>query len=472
MDPEFRAHAHEIVDWIADYLEGIERYPVASQVQPGRIRTQIPDSPPLTGEPFDALLNDFKSIILPGMTHWQHPSFFAYFPANSSPPSIYAEMLTAALGAQCMSWITSPSAAELEERMMQWLREMLGLPAAWEGVIQDTASTSTLCSLLTAREERSRHEINRRGFSPADTFTVYCSVEAHSSVEKAVRIAGIGRENLRKIDVDEAFAMRPDILERRIEQDKGAGFVPLCVIDALGTTGSTAVDPLKEIGAVAKRHGLWLHVDAAFAGTALILPEFRHLLDGMESVDTFVFNPHKWMFTNFDCSAYFVRDREALVRTFEILPEYLKTREKQQVNNYRDWGIQLGRRFRALKLWFVIRTYGVEGIRSMVREHIRMGQELRQAMEKEPDFEILAPVWCNVVCFRYKPVSVHGDGQLNSLNMELMDRLNATGRLYLTHTKLNGRTALRLVIGQTSVERRHVAAAWDSIRRTARELSS
>ncbi len=472
MDPEFRAHAHEIVDWIADYLDGVEHFPVASQVQPGDIRRQIPESPPLSGEPFDALMSDFKSVILPGMTHWQHPSFFAYFPANSSPPSLYAEMLTAALGAQCMSWITSPSAAELEERMMQWLREMLGLPPGWDGVIQDTASTATLCSILTAREERSRHEINRRGYSASDRFTVYCSTEAHSSVEKAVRIAGIGREQLRKIGVDDAFAMRPDLLDQTIEHDKASGFVPLCVIDALGTTGSTAIDPLKEVGAVAKRHGLWLHVDAAFAGTALVLPEFRYLLDGIEVVDTFVFNPHKWMFTNFDCSAYFVRDREALIRTFEILPEYLKTREKQQVNNYRDWGIQLGRRFRALKLWFVIRSYGVEGIRMRVREHIRMGQELREAMQKEDDFEILAPVWCNVICFRYKPRAIVDRDRLNALNMELMDRLNGTGKLYLTHTKLNGNTALRFVIGQTSVERRHVAAAWDIIRRSARALSS
>ncbi len=470
MDPEFRAHAHEIVDWIADYLDGIEHLPVASQVAPGQIFRQIPESPPLSGEPFDTLMSDFKSVILPGMTHWQHPSFFAYFPANSSPPSLYAEMLTAALGAQCMSWITSPSAAELEERMMQWLREMLGLPMDWDGVIQDTASTATLCSILTAREERSRHEINRRGFSSADRYTVYCSVEAHSSVEKAVRIAGIGREQLRKIGVDDAFAMRPDLLDETIRRDIAGGFVPLCVVNALGTTGSVAIDPLKEVGTVAKRHGVWVHVDAAFAGTALILPEFRHLLEGVEFVDTFVFNPHKWMFTNFDCSAYFVKDREALVRTFEILPEYLKTREKQQVNNYRDWGIQLGRRFRALKLWFVIRTYGVEGLRLRVREHIRMGRELEEAIRKESDFEILAPVWCNVLCFRYRPASVVDRDRLNALNTELMDRLNATGKLYLTHTKLNGNTTLRFVIGQTSVERRHVASAWDIIRQSARLL--
>ena len=469
MDPEFRTHAHEIVDWIADYLEGIERYPVMAQVQPGEIRERIPSSPPTLGESFDVLMKDFTSDILPGITHWQHPSFFAYFQANSSPPSLYAEMLTAALGAQCMSWVTSPAAAELEERMMQWLREMLGLPAAWDGVIQDTGSTSTLCAILTAREAHSRHEINRRGFTHADHFVVYCSSEAHSSIEKAVRIAGIGRENLRRIGVDEKFSMRPELLEDAIRQDAVAGLVPLCVIDALGTTGSLAVDPLEAVGAVAKRHGLWLHVDAAYAGTALVLPEFRHLLKGIEFADSFVVNPHKWMFTNFDCSAYFVRDRNVLIRTFEILPEYLKTRETQQVNNYRDWGIQLGRRFRALKLWFVIRTYGVEGIQSRVRNHIAMAQELAEVIRKERDFEILAPVWCNVICFRYCPDPSLERERVNALNIALMDRLNASGLLYLTHTKLEGKTTLRLVIGQTSVDRRHLTSAWATILRVARE---
>ncbi len=468
MDNEFRAKAHEIVDWIADYLEGVEQYPVKAQVLPGEIRDQLPSSPPEKGEPFDALMADFQKIILPGITHWQHPSFFAYFPANSSPPSLLAEMLTSALGAQCMSWVTSPAATELEERVMQWLREMVGLPADWDGVIQDTASTATLCSILTAREERSRYEINKRGFTTAERFTVYCSTEAHSSVEKAVRIAGIGREQLRKIDVDENFAMRADLLEDAIRQDRSSGFVPLCIVSALGTTGSTAIDPLHAIGEIARRNHVWLHIDAAFAGTALVLPEFRHLLKGIEDADTFVFNPHKWMFTNFDCSAYFVKDRDALVRTFEILPEYLKTHEREQVNNYRDWGIQLGRRFRALKLWFVIRTYGVAGIRDRVRAHIAMADRLAKTIQGEPDFEILAPVWCNVICFRYRPNQVSDPDRLNAINMNLMERLNNTGKLYLTHTKLDARTALRLVIGQTNVEQRHVDAAWEIIARTAR----
>jgi aromatic-L-amino-acid decarboxylase len=479
---EFRAHAHELVDWMADYLEGVAAYPVKSQVQPGEILARLPALPPEQGEPFDALMTDFKEIILPGITHWQHPSFFAYFPGNSSPPSVLAEMLTATLGAQCMSWVTSPAAAELEERVMQWLRGMIGLPDSWEGVIQDSASTATLCSLLTAREVRSGRGVNARGFDGSERYTVYCSTEAHSSIEKGVGIAGIGRGNLRTVGVDETFAMVPAALERAIVEDKSSGRTPLAVVAALGTTGSTAIDPLEAIAEITSRHGLWLHVDAAFAGTALLLPEHRSLLNGIERADTFVVNPHKWMFTNFDCSAYFVRDTGALIRTFEILPEYLKTAEREPVHNYRDWGIQLGRRFRALKLWFVIRSFGVEGLRERIRRHCAMARELALRISAEPDFEVMAPVPFNTICFRYHPseplaeppsqpraqrppprrAEGPGDtGRLNALNAALLERLNATGRLFLTHTKLNGRMALRLVIGQTAVEQN---------RRTARAL--
>ncbi|HEX9016051.1 MAG TPA: pyridoxal-dependent decarboxylase, partial [Chloroflexota bacterium] len=305
---EFRKHAHELVDWMADYLAQIESYPVKSPVGPGEILGKLPDAPPAQGEPFARIMEDFRSVILPGMTHWQHPSFFAYFPANSSPPSVLGEMLTATLGAQCMSWVTSPAAAELEERMMQWLRQMLGLPAGWDGVIQDTASTATLCSLLTAREVRSGFAVNSRGFSGDERYCVYCSSEAHSSIEKGVKIAGIGRDNLRIIPVDDAFAMDPAALERAVVDDRARGLTPLAVVAAFGTTGSTAVDPLAAIGEICARHRLWLHIDAAYAGTALLLPEYRELVKGIEHADTFVFNPHKWMFTNFDCSAYFVKD--------------------------------------------------------------------------------------------------------------------------------------------------------------------
>jgi len=467
---DFRAHAHELVDWMADYLEQVEQLPVKPDVQPGSVLKQLPLAPPEEGEPFSALFRDFREIILPGMTHWQHPSFFAYFPANSSPPSILAEMLTATLGAQCMSWATSPAATELEERVMQWLRTMIGLPAAFTGVIQDTASTATLCALLTARERRSAFRINERGFAPEMRFTVYCSTEAHSSIEKACKIAGFGRGSLRKIPVDDAYAMIPSALDDAMSRDLRLGFTPLCVIAAAGTTGSTALDPLRPIAALCKKHGIWLHVDAAFAGSALILPEFRWIADGLEAADSVVFNPHKWLLTNFDCSAYFVRDVESLVRTFEILPEYLKTPEGDRVNNYRDWGIPLGRRFRALKLWFVLRTYGVHGLQQILRTQIAMAQELTARIRSTPDFQILAPVPLNVICFRYAPPGVTDPAALDALNATLLEALNRTGRLYMSHTRLSGRYTLRLVIGQTHVEQRHVDDAWNRIVTTARGL--
>jgi len=467
---EFRKHAHELVDWMADYLEKVSSYPVRPRVSPGEILGKIPSLPPQDGEPFDRIFGDFTSIVLPGMTHWQHPSFFGYFPANNSEPSILAEMLTATMGAQCMSWATSPAATELEERMMQWLSAMIGLPATFTGVIQDTASTATLCSILTAREVRSRYSVNTRGYPSYTRFAAYCSREAHSSVEKAIKIVGMGKESLRKIDVDAAFAMRPDALEKAIKDDIKSGLTPLLVVAALGTTGTTAIDPLKEIAEICKRYKLWLHVDAAFAGSAFLLPELRGMLEGIELADTFVFNPHKWLFTNFDCSAYFVKDKEALIRTFEIMPEYLKTNEEHPVNNYRDWGIQLGRRFRALKLWFVIRHYGVVGLRETIRQHIQLAQELAEQIRASEDFELAAPVPLNTICFRYKSRRGTDIAAQNRLNQELMDRLNMTGRLFLTHTKLNDRFTLRIVIGQTHVRKEHVDEAWKLIQAQAHIL--
>ncbi|HSQ74888.1 MAG TPA: pyridoxal-dependent decarboxylase [Bacteroidota bacterium] len=467
---DFRVHAHELVDWMADYLEQVERLPVKPDVQPGTVLKQLPPAPPDDGEPFPAVFRDFREIILPGMTHWQHPSFFAYFPANSSPPSILAEMLTATLGAQCMSWATSPAATELEERVMEWLGTMIGLPSTFTGVIQDTASTATLCALLTARERRSAFRINERGFTPEMRFTVYCSTEAHSSIEKATKIAGLGREYLRKIPVDDGFAMIPSALEEAVTRDLRLGYTPLCVIAAVGTTGSTGLDPLRPIAALCKKHGIWFHVDAAYGGSALLLPEFRWIADGLEAADSMVFNPHKWLLTNFDCSAYFVRDVEALVRTFEILPEYLKTPEGDRVKNYRDWGIQLGRRFRALKLWFVIRTYGVHGLQEILRTQIAMARQLTERIRSTPGFQILAPVPLNVLCFRYAPSGLTDPAALDALNARLLETLNHTGLLYLSHTRLAGRFTLRLVVGQTYVRQRHVDEAWERIVATAHGL--
>lgn len=469
---EFRTHAHDLVDWMADYMESVRSYPVRSGVRPQEILNQLPADPPEQPEPFPDIFEDFKRVILPGITHWQHPSFFAYFPANASPPSVLAEMLTATLGAQCMSWVTSPAAAELEQRMMEWLGQMLGVPSSWRGVIQDTASTATLCSILSAREARSDFLINERGFADAPRFTAYCSAETHSSIEKGVKIAGIGRDNLRKIAVDQAFALRPDALEEAITADVRAGLQPLCVVATLGTTGSTAIDPLRTIGEICRRHNVWLHVDAALAGTALVLPEMRWMSDGLDAADTFVFNPHKWMMTNFDCSAYFVRNPATLIRTFEILPEYLKTAGGGSVDNYRDWGIQMGRRFRALKLWFVLRSFGVSGIQEKVRRDIRMAQQLAEEIRRDPAFEVLAPVPLNTVCFRFAPPGLTDPGAIDALNADLLERLNATGSLFMTHTRLNGAFAIRMVIGQTNVQQRHVDRAWTLIREAALGLAA
>jgi aromatic-L-amino-acid decarboxylase len=468
---EFRKHAHDLVEWMADYMENVESQPVKSSVKPGEIFDKIPDKPPLHSESFDSLMRDFNEIIMPGITHWQNPNFFAYFPANTSPPSILAEMLTATLGAQCMMWETSPAAAELEEKMMIWLREMTGLPSGFEGVIQDSASTATLAAILTAREKATNFSGNIDGIEKTGILKVYCSGQTHSSVEKAVKISGIGSKNLVKISVRNDFSMDPQKLKIAIIRDKKNGQIPCCVIATLGTTGTTAVDPLREIGEICHENNIWLHVDAAMAGTALILPEFQWMLNGREYIDSFVFNPHKWMFTNFDCSAYFVKDAGTLIKTFEILPEYLKTRARGKVSDYRDWGVPLGRRFRALKLWSVIRTYGVEGLREKVRTHIRIAAELAGMISKEIDFEILAPVVISVVCFRYIPEGYTED-QINALNEKLNHLLNDSGKLYLSHTVLNGKYTLRMVTAQTNVTIEHVDKAWILIKETARSLKS
>lgn len=470
MSPEeFRKYAHELVGWMAGYMENIEKYPVKSPVKPGDIFSKLPDKPPLVSESFEALMNDFEEIIMPGITHWQSPNFFAYFPANTSPPSILAEMLISTLSAQCMIWETSPAAAELEEKMMIWLRDLIGLPSYFEGVIQDTASTSTLAAILTAREKTTDFRINNEGFENAGTLRIYCSGQTHSSVDKAVKISGIGKKNLVKIPVRADFSMDALKLRESVESDLGNGFHPCCVVATLGTTGTTAVDPLKAIGEICAEYGIWLHVDAAMAGTALILPEFQWMLDGREFIDSFVFNPHKWMFTNFDCSAYFVREPELLIKTFEILPEYLKTRTRGKVNDYRDWGVPLGRRFRALKLWSVIRMYGVDGLREKIRYHIRIASNLALKISHEADFEILAPVVINVVCFRYKPAGATEE-ETDRLNEKLNHKLNDSGKIYLTHTVIDGKYSLRMVTGQTNVTEEHVEKAWELIKNTARSL--
>ncbi len=467
---EFRRHGRAVVDWIADYWERVEGLPVLSRARPGEVRAALPPAPPATGEPFEDILRDVDAVVMPGITHWQSPNFFAYFPANASGPAILGELLSAGLGVQGMLWQTSPACTELETHVLDWMADMLGLPAAFRsdgaggGVIQDSASSAALCALLAARERATGYASNERGCD--GRLVAYASTQTHSSVEKAVTMAGLGRSNLRVVGVDGTFAMRPDALAERITADRRAGLVPCFVCATVGTTSSNAVDPIPEIGRVCREHGLWLHVDAAMSGVAALCPEFRHLLDGVELADSFCTNPHKWLFTNFDCDCFWVADRAALGRTLSILPEYLRNRatESGAVIDYRDWQVSLGRRFRALKLWFVIRSYGVEGLRFHVRRHVELAQRFAGWVAGSDRFELAARPPLNLVCFRHRA----GD----EFNRRLLDVLNASGRLYLTHTTLDGRFTLRLCVGQTRTEEPHVRAAWDAITAAAEALDS
>ena len=455
LDPQkFKDHAVPVIEWIDHYLNHLRSFPVKSPAHPGEIYRQIPERPPLQSEPLDAILKDLDEVILPGMTHWQHPNFHAYFPANHSVESILAEFLTSAMGAQCMIWETSPAAAELEQRMMEWLREAMGLPSGWEGVIQDSASSATLAALITAREVKTGYRSNINGVP--GNLRVYGSTETHSSVEKAVGVAGMGRNNFVKVKTDEQLRMDPLALEKCIREDLQHGFLPCAVVATLGTTGTLAVDPLEEIARVCKTYDLWLHVDAAYAGTALLLPEFRWMIGGAGQVDSFVFNPHKWMFTNFDCSAYFVKDAAALIRSFEILPEYLKTSSRGSVNDYRDWGIPLGRRFRALKLWFVIRGYGIDGIREKLRDHLELNRYFAEELKKIPGMVLPQEPFLNVTSFRYDPTPEADTETRNKTNEALLDRMNSSGKVFLTHTRVHGLHTIRVVIGQTYVNRSDV----------------
>jgi aromatic-L-amino-acid decarboxylase len=465
MDPEeFRRLAHDLVDWMADYQAGVGELPVFPGVTPGEIRSQLPTSAPEVGEDFGEILRDFREILMPGVTHWNHPSFFAYFPANNSGPAILGEMLSAALGINGMLWETCPSATELEEVVLDWLRQLIGLPEGFRGVIQDTASTSTLVALIQARERASEGGVNRRGFTENQDLVVYTSREAHSSILKGARVAGFGSERVRAVAVDENLGMIPGDLRRLVAEDRAAGRTPCALVATIGTTSSTAVDPLLELAEVAEEECLFLHVDAALAGSAAILPEKRHLFLGMERADSFVFNPHKWLFTNFDCSVQFVRDPDELQRCFAINPEYLKTSVDGQVTNYRDWGVALGRRFRALKLWFVLRYHGVEGLRSQLREHLRLAQDFSRWVDETPGLERLAPVPLITICFRFHP---HGildeEDDLELENRKILERIKAGRKAYFTHTKLGDRFCLRVAIGQTLTESHHVEGLKEQI---------
>jgi aromatic-L-amino-acid decarboxylase len=465
---EFRRYGHAVVDWIADYQSRVESFPVLSQVKPGEIRAALPAEPPARGEDFDAILKDMNQVILPGVTHWQSPNFFAYFPCNASGPAILGDLLSSGLGVQGMLWSTSPACTELETHVMDWLVTMLGLPENFRssgtggGVIQDTASSAALCALLAARERATGYVSNKKGCD--GKLVAYVSTQTHSSLQKAAMISGIGVDNLRAIEVDDKFAMRADALTQRIEADRRAGLTPFFVCATVGTTSSNAMDPVATIGEICRKNNLWLHVDAAMSGTAMLCPEFRHFQNGVELAHSYNFNPHKWMFTNFDCSCFWVADRKALIQTLSILPEYLRNQatESGAVIDYRDWHIQLGRRFRSLKLWFVIRHYGIEGLQHHVREHVRLAQQFADWARNDKRFELAAPAPLNLVCFRHKG----GD----AANQTIMDRVNQSGDLFLTHTKLNVKLTLRLSVGQANTKAKHVENAWKRIREEAERL--
>ena len=469
MSPEeFRRQGHAVVDWLADYYSRVETFPVLARVQPGEIRAKLPRHPPQQGEPFERVFADVERIILPGITHWQSPNFYAYFPTSTSGPAILGDLLSTGLGVQGMLWSTSPACTELETHVLDWLVPMLGLPEKFlssstgGGVIQDTASSASLCALLAARERATQYGSNRKGCD--GRLVAYASTQTHSSVEKAVKIAGLGSDNLRAIEVDQNFALRPDALARQVEADKKAGLLPCFVCATVGTTSSNAIDRVREIARICKEHNLWLHVDSAMSGTAALCPEFRFLHDGMEFADSYCFNPHKWMLTNFDCDCFYVADRKHLIQTLSVLPEYLRNQatESGAVIDYRDWQIPLGRRFRSLKLWFVIRHYGIEGLQEHVREHIRLAQQFADWVRSDSRFELAAPVPLNLVCFRLRS----GDND----NQKLLDALNQSGNLYLTHTRLDGKFTLRLCVGQTNTKSRHVEQAWQLIQQSTAQL--
>jgi len=466
---EFRKQGHRLIDWVADYRLGLSKRPVLSAVQPGSVRAQLPTSAPQEPEPFERVLEDLDQIILPGITHWNHPRFFAYFPSNAGLASVLADLVSAGLGSQAMSWQTSPAATELEETVMEWLRQAVALPATFTGVIQDTASTATLVALLCARERSSSHGQDRGGTPPG--LVVYASEEGHSSIQKAALLAGFGRENFRLIGTDDAHALRADLLAQAIAQDLARGLRPCAIVAAVGTTGTTAMDPVHELAALAQAHGLWLHVDAAMAGSAMILPECRPLWRGVEHADSVVFNPHKWLGVAFDLTAYYVRDPEHLIRVMSTNPSYLQTQADGQVKNLRDWGLQLGRRFRALKLWFLFRDQGLSGLQQRLRRDLAHARWLEAQVRAAPGWQLLAPVQLQTVCLRHLPAGVPGDAAnepaIRAHNLAIADRINRGGKAYLTPSVLKGKQLLRVSIGAEATSRADLEALWSLLQEAA-----
>ena len=468
----FLKSANQAIEWIANYFENMDNFPVLAQTKPGEIKSQLPKSPPELPESFDQILADFEQIIIPGITHWNHPRFFAYFSITGSYPGIIGELLSSALNVNAMLWKTSPSATELEEVVLDWLRQMLGLPAEFDAIINDTASVGSLCAMAAAREHL-KLEIRNKGLSGrADLpeLTMYTSEQAHSSIEKAAIVLGIGQEGIRKIPTDNEFRIDVEALENWIKEDIAKSIKPTCVIATIGTTSTTSIDPVKKIAAVCQKYNTWLHVDAAYGGSAAVIPEMRHLFDGWEQADSIIVNPHKWLFTPIDCSVLFCRRPEVLKQAFSLTPEYLRTIEADEVKNYMDYGVALGRRFRALKLWFIFRSLGTEKIINIIREHIAYAQKLAGMIREHPNFELIAPVPFSTLVFRFIPEGNLDGETVNHLNEKLLNDVNKTGKVFLSHTKLQGIFCIRLAIGNIKTTWDDVMVAWEIIQEKARGL--
>jgi aromatic-L-amino-acid decarboxylase len=466
---EFARHAHTLVDWMARYLADPTRWPVLPDVHPGDILAQLPESPPADGEPLRRILDDVERVIVPGLTHWNHPGFFAWFANSSSAPAILGEMLAATLNVNAMLWKSAPAATELELRTVDWLRQLLGVGDGWSGHINDTASISTMLAIAAAREAHPELEIRERGMAGRTDLPArrgYASTLAHSSVDKSVITLGLGQRNLVKIGVDDEYRMRPNLLEAAMRADVAAGHRPIAVVATVGTTGVASIDPVREIAEVCARHGAWLHVDGAYGGMAAVVPEMRPVLDGVEMADSLVVNPHKWLFTPVDCSVLLTRRPEVLVRAFSLVPEYLRTAEQDSVVNLMDYGVQLGRRFRSLKLWMVMRAFGADGLAARLRDQIAMAGEFADMVRAEPGWKVVAPAHFSLVCFRWAPDDIDAS-ERDAINRSIMDRVNASGRVFLSHAVVDGAFTLRLAIGNMRTTREHVAEAWGLLREAA-----
>ncbi|HSD64280.1 MAG TPA: pyridoxal-dependent decarboxylase [Ignavibacteriaceae bacterium] len=475
MSPEeFRKYGYRMVDWIADYLNNLETFRVIPSINPGDIKNKLPQNPPVNSQPMEDIIDDIDRVIMPGMTHWNHPDFMAYFNSTSSSPGILAEFLSSALNVNGMLWRTGPASAELERVTLDWLKKMIGIPDPFWGIIYDTASVSTLHAIAAAREQIPDLQLRQKGMTgrTIPPLKLYCTAHTHSSITKAAITLGIGIDGVRMVPVDSDFRMIPSELQQRITMDRTIGSLPFCVVATIGTTSTTSIDPLQEIGEICSRENIWLHVDAAYGGTAAIIPEMKYILEGVELADSIVVNPHKWMFTPIDISAFYTKKPDVLKNAFSLVAEYLKTNEDKEAENLMDYGVQLGRRFRSLKLWFVIRYFGVEGITIILREHIRLAKLFSQWIDAYPKFERMAEVNFSVVCFRFHPPDISEEKQLNELNEKLLNNINDSGKLFISHTKINDKFILRVSIAGLRTEEKHVKDAWIMIRKEAEKLLS